>query len=350
MLVVSFAAVCVLHAAGASMDLADVRGRAIEATHAACDAILTATGEGYFQRRISKLVEGRVETVQDVKGAFTFAYSDARDFVKFQDSPNPEFDAQVYVLDGDSVLWSDFSRGMHPYGAQGHIVAAEGDLGNPQEFGVAPHAIARVGTYFDPAEKRFEDAVASLKDVDGRYVIGYDQKGFVTEFVIDPRKDFHVVRLQTTMRDGRRYFVIEKEWAKTPTGLWYVRRYHEEYFPLKATLQGTTWRFDFTKFEPNVDLPTDLFTVDALGLPVGARILDRRFQPAETLRVKAPKADVAMIEKIVGELPKSAVAYAPKSSPSSRVRWGVLITSIGMLLIVAGLVLHRVFRPSRKMD
>ena len=88
--------------------------------------------------------------------------------------------------------------------------------------------------------------------------------------------------------------------------------------------------------------------MDALGLPAGARILDTRVNPHEKIIVRPPKTDLALLEKIVGELPKAAVPIHTPTGEPSRLVW-LVIANVGVVLVIVGaFLLRRVVISRRK--
>ena len=105
----------------------------------------------------------------------------------------------------------------------------------------------------------------------------------------------------------------EKNWEKTEGGLWYVQKIASKTVPYRG-LGGESWALEFSPFVPTPNLPSDLFTADALGLPAGSRIIDRTVRPEKITGVEEPIADVSRIEKVVGPLPV-AMPRSPITMP-----------------------------------
>ena len=129
-----------------------------------------------------------------------------------------------------------------------------------------------------------------------------------------------------------------------------MRAYRDEEIPITEGDGGSVWEVEFDSFEPNKTIPEEVFTVDALGLPVGAIITDQRKSPHVTMTVGPTETDVALIEGIVGKLPSVGVptGSAPPGA-TSRLRWWMLV-SMGVLLVVVGFTLHRIVRRRLRQD
>ena len=323
---------------GPDLELEDVVRRATEACNAAVEAMPRAKGQGryeYVLRRSS--VDG--ETILHTSGEYSFAYSGEKNWGKFVKSLTGEYDAMLYVSDGKCVMIGRFLDGLQPAGADGLIERQRAPYALPSYLmGIVPQAMPHAWAYF--RLPTFGENRATLQKVGDLYVIEAEKEG-LRRFYIDPNRAFHLVRYESLTLDRYTRTVVTKDWAKTERGLWYVREYQIEEFPYRARKNYQSKRLTLESIEPNVDIPPEVFTIDALGLPVGAKMKDTRFHPNETIVVRAPKTDVAALEKVIGKLPGSPV---PAVARSSRVRLWLVLVNAGALLVIVGFGLRRVAR------
>jgi hypothetical protein len=296
------------------LTLKQVTARTVAATRAACDAVPSAKGKGRFSYRETVLRDGAIDTHYEVSSTFTFAFSGKRDFIKFDKSPTRDVDAQIYILDRNALLYSKF----YPDHAHGYIMSIGHETGIVYEHGVPPHYLFQA---WAEVEKPVKHAV-SLEYDNGAYVIiKHGPPGLNTwKYFVDPAKDYHVVRCEK-IRDERRAAVFEKNWARTSANVWIVCGHRHEDLPITEGEGGRVWEFEFDSFEPTRTIPEEVFTVDALGLPVGASITDQRKSPHVTTTVRPTETDGALIESIVGKLPTVGVPEgAAPPGASSRLR------------------------------
>jgi hypothetical protein len=202
----------------------------------------------------------------------------------------------------------EFLKAKRPLGAEGRIERSLDLYGLFEEFGTPPERFPAMGASpLDPESgllDRYDGP--TLVESEGLYVVQFSQNGDVAaKYYVDPSKGFHVVRYELLEPDGYATIVYRKEWATTADGLWYVREFCQEHFPIRMVYYYDSWTYTVDSFEPNVHIPDDVFTIDALGLPVGALMWDNRVHPAKRLTIDAPKTDLAALEEFLGELPKA---------------------------------------------
>jgi hypothetical protein len=250
--------------------------------------------------------ERATKRTYEAKCAFSFAFSAQKHWGKFTPDRLGGYDTTIYVCDGDTVMFGHFSDGDEPRGV---IYCREDLFGSWAEHPTPPGRFAAESANLDRLSNRYlyEKYDAPTLEQSGKlYVVQFAQKGRIDKYYVDPAKGFHVVRAEGVESDGYVVIATTKEWTTTSDGLWYVRKYCEESFPIRSIGRYTSWTTTLDSFEPNIDIPDGVFTIDALGLPAGATIKDTRFRPRKMLQAGAPKADLAAIEEIVGQLPKTA--------------------------------------------
>jgi hypothetical protein len=296
------------------LEVEDVIRRAVAATKAAEQSIPRAKGQGRCTYILWRTTNGRLnpKPAQNQTSTFSFAFSGENNWVKFVPGPRGEDDATIYatsyICDGDSVMIGEFLKGKRGLGAEGRIERSLDLYALPEEFGTPPERFPVMGASpLYPELGRFDKYDGpTLKKSEGRYVVQFTKPGnHAFRFHVDPSKGFHVVRFELLEPDGYVTMVYRKEWATTADGLWYVRKFCQEHFPIRMVYYYESWTYTVDSFQPNVHIPDDVFTIDALGLPVGALMWDNRVHPAKRLTIDAPKTDMAALEEFLGELPKA---------------------------------------------
>jgi hypothetical protein len=324
-------------------ELNRIKTLAIESTRAAYESVARAKGSGVFEHKDFKLVDGQLRDERNERGTFSMAFSGPRYFVKFQvESPGAEHKARIFVNDGGAILNSLFSPRIIPYGAAGYIYRECPEGGEPAWFGVAPNYFVKAWAFLDQVDKLHKGAPLTIERENGLYVIRVtiSAQGAMEKFFIDPGSGYHVTRYELLKSNGKARICARKRWEKTGDGLWYVRNYVEERSPAGRDPRGSLWKFEFTSFEPNVEIPGELFTVDALGMPAGSAIIDQRVSPHETIIIKPRETDLSALEKIVGEMPGATVDVAPGRGNWRRL--AVFLTiGFGLLLLIVGIMLRR---------
>ncbi len=344
----AFAAVAVLWIGfpgqvGEDLRLKDVERLATEALDAAVAAMPRAKGEGRYQYIIRDSVDG--EATFEREGAYSFAFSGEKNWGKFVKSLERDYDATVYVSDAESLMVAYFSPDISPFGGNGIIQRLPRPGLLPPRLFVTPQAATEAWAFFRTRERgNDENRLVTLEKVDDQYVIQIEKNNGVKRFHIDPNKGFHFVRYESREPDGYTTRIVTKDWCTTAGGLWYVRVYHNQDFPIRARTNYTSSRITIDSIEPNINIPPEVFTVDALGLPIGAVMKDTRFVPNVTIHVRPPETDVAALEEIIGKLPGSAVSV---STGSSRLRLWLILVNVGTVIIIIGFLLRRRARRKR---
>ena len=114
---------------------------------------------------------------------------------------------------------------------------------------------------------------------------------------------YHLVRYESRELDESVTRIVTKDWATTTDGTWYVREYHNQSFPIRARKHYVSSRIIIDSIEPNIDIPPEVFTVAALGLPDVAWVKDTRVKPNQRIRFLQLKADMAASGRVLRESP-----------------------------------------------
>jgi hypothetical protein len=277
---------------------------ATEARDAAVAALPRAKGQGRYEYTIKKSADG--ETTFERKGDYSFAFSEEKNWGKFVKSLERDYDATVYVSDAENLWVAHFDDEISPGGGHGLIsnLIHPGVL--PPALFVTPQAAASGWTFFQVGEDGCgENCVATLEMAGSQYVIQKKKKSYVQRLYIDPNKGFHLVRYESRELDGRVTRIVTKNWATTTDGVWYVQEYHAQEFPIRARTHYVSSKIILDSIEPNINIPPEVFTVAALGLPDVAWVKDIRVKPNQRIRFLQLKADMAAFGRVLREGPDS---------------------------------------------
>lgn len=281
-------------------------GKAVEARDSAVQAVPRARGKGSYK---VVFVDSDMH-VREQRAAFRMARSGPLEFIQFryERGAGPDHDrvyARVVLSNGDRLYESQFYRRIGE-GADGTVTESFNKVSLQPVVWISGN-LADYYSFIDklPSDK-FE---LSLRDKDGLKVLKADSRKdkAAYEFWIDPRQGFQIVRFRLLVYVGKTTIVpldVTRQWKQTD-GLWHVSRCvcrQKTRDKEEKISSSTLTELTFETFEPNVEIPKELFTVDALGLPAGTLIMPdgpgapERYQPD-------PKLDVSKVEKVVGELP-----------------------------------------------
>ncbi len=293
--------------------------KAVAARDAARKAIPRARGAGTYKVTITE----KDQTVSyKERSEFRMAFNRPDHFIQFRYKPgagyeDPDVYARVVLSQDKAICESRFCQRIAG-GAEAQITEAV------ENGSLAPVAwmSGDLFGYYSSIENLLKNKRLrlSLQDKNGlKVVTGRNaKKTYAIEFSIDPQNGDHIVRYRLWNFTGKKPFAstdVTREWKKTGK-LWYVKRC---FYGAKSHMDGIVHQTEeielvLDTFEPNVEIPKEVFTVHALGLPEGVRILPNdpndpdepieRYQPD-------PKFDVSKVERVVGKLPK----VKPKTNP-----------------------------------
>jgi len=284
-----------------------VRRRAREAAKAADQALPRAKGTGRYELTWKRLVNGQLQPCPSRRGKFLFAYAGPKSWIGFVKAPDGVHDAAIYITDEKSIMVSEFSAANPPDGAAAYIERNTGVLPDLPGWPPSLQTMRSSWEYLEPGKGLLgKDPLPTLQEAEGLHVLQCKSGRVLDRFYLDPSKGFHLVRIEAVEEDGTPIGTGTRDWRTTADGLWYVREYCQEGFPIRKIIEHTHWRFTFDTLEPNAEIPAALFTLDALALPVGATIRDRRSRTEQTLYAQPPQIDMAVLERFVGQLPQAA--------------------------------------------
>jgi hypothetical protein len=288
--------------ANPDLELENVVRQATEACETALEAMPQAKGKGRYEYTVKDSVDG--ETTFEREGAYSFAFSGEKNWGRFVKSLERDYDATVYISDPENLMVAYFDNEIRPGGGHGIIRKRTHPGSLPQKLFVTPQAATWAWAFFrvwKPGDD--ENRLRTLEKVEDQYVIQSEENGNVYRFHINPNKGFHLVRYESREPDGYTTRIVTKDWRTTADGLWYVRAYHRQDFPIRARTSYTSSEITIDSIEPKISIPPDVFTVGALGLPENAWVKDTRVKPNQRIRFLRLKADMAAFGRVLPVVP-----------------------------------------------
>lgn len=293
--------------------------KAAAARDAADKGLQRARGAGTYNATITR-GDGTLEYRE--RSTFRMAFDHPREFIQFRYEPRAGHDdhdcyARVVIGDGKAIYDAQFIQRIFPNRKYDTSITAgvfkdvePGWLHPVCEFTCG--GLIRAWADFDKVAKQ-GDLQFSLREDDGLQVLeaGSEDGRYIMQYTIDPAQDHHLVRYRLLIpKRGKRAAIdVRNEWDRQ-ADLWYVKactlkRVQEEGGELKRM---EVHELKFESFEPGVEIPVEVFSIDAVGLSEGQRImpwmgpLEDGESPLKFHR--NPAFDVRQVEKVVGPLPE----------------------------------------------
>ncbi|HUE18055.1 MAG TPA: carboxypeptidase-like regulatory domain-containing protein [Planctomycetaceae bacterium] len=194
--------------------------------------------------------------------------------LQYQQSPD-QHRRQVFLCDGSIVLQATFSPGIHPLGAEGEVFPRPVRGWPSLTFPLDVRRLGNQAVNFETVLKRVPAEKISLvhkngPEWEGKYSIG---KTFDVTFTVSELAGLNPTRLIAGNPDRTVYSEYTLGWKKV-SDRWVVEHFTEKRLVGNPHAASFDLHFDSLKLE-TVPRP-ELFTISALGLPLGARILDHR--------------------------------------------------------------------------
>ena len=251
--------------------------------------------------------------------------------VRAGSAPRPR--KRIAVCDGSEAFISRFSKHIHPVGAEGDVHNDRpGTL--PNNTDGFPGRIKGIveGIISPDLVDKYEMTIEKLPN--GHYRARYDENPETyTTLEIAPEYGYLVIGSETFYRD--------EPWAKFATtweqvgDRWYAKTRRRETYGTFAKV----YEVRFEDFQPNVPVSGKLFTLNALELPGGARILDRRPTRGAkefTAKIYRLPDDGALAQKRADRMIEQ-VESLPQSHPTKKVkmesRWGRRLWAFGLSVL-----------------
>ena len=259
-----------------------------------------------------------------------------------------ECDKRIVVCDGSDLFVSEFSDRIRPVGAQASVYEQH-RLGLLQHvtFGF-PSDLKKLATGVLSPETLDRRAVQMERLPNGHYLGRYEvSPTYHTTFEVAPEQGHNCILAESYSRA-----VLVYRWTvswELTDDLWYATGGKKEKYTDGKHVETYEWQFD--EFQANVPVSSDLFTLNALELPQGARILDRR--PSQGTPVAIPgkpgayipkaykmpdtaqKVEGQKADRLAEQIEAMRSLYEPRQVPSAwpRRTWAVAIGILGLLAI-----------------
>jgi hypothetical protein len=324
------------------------------ASDAAAGALLSGVAEGVFKEYERPQPGAAWDLKIDAKLQVAFDHGKYRIEIRRLAGASSKAKRQIIIHDGSAVFSSDFSEAIHPRGVEGNVFEAPMLAGmvRPQEAGFPWDVTRLAASLLDVGEllKHLSpERIQVQLSPEGDYVLRHPipkSMGFV---VLDcPRKyAFNVARRQVFGEDPDRPAFDRVATWKREGDVWYIDSYSEE-----AVLRGPGDRvreirreMRYDKFTVNPKVPPHQFTMAALELPPGVRILDHRRTRSEAVHY-VPYGDKELEKKagsMVEQL-KSLPVEPPRApgvppSPYRRVLfWSANAVLLGAVVVLFALL------------
>lgn len=322
----------------------DVLRLANEAAAAAQSSLTSGRGSGTY-----RVVNGSGQVVKDVGFQVAFDHDKLNLQLEYRELPSrPRQDIRrMIVCDGSALFVTRVSTSIVPAGCETNVY----------EMTSQSYDIATDGFEYDlrkpngqransPTQSETQRRVHFEKLPNGRYLGRYDESSnWEVTLEIAPELGYHTVKMRGANRSGNvTYSQHERDWAKE-NGVWYVKRMTNE----TKRADGTVFRriLHYDRFEPNATVPLEMFTMDALKMCEGSRVIDRRpnaqvkiydFNTAKARQTKAEDLD-KMALQMRGLSPRLPHEAPPQESSSLAVRrWPFVLGTVVLLFVVGVLV------------
>ncbi len=262
-----------------------------------------------------------------------------------------KLDRQVIIYDGSAVFTSRFSEQIKPVGSQTSVYnpsPVPSNLVRPVRAGF-PWDVTKLGACLVNVNRLIEnigeDAITLVKTQDGDYV-GEHEVGKSGKCVFKwPRKYGYNVSVRQLSTDGEPAGDMVATWRQSG-GVWYVESLTEYG---KYPESESRDELEYDDFEVNAEVSPDLFTMDALAMPSGSRILDQRpevkqpihFVPYEDDEIEAKLGDM------VSQLESLPTNWQPAASVKPSRDFGKILIVLANVIIIAAIVTLVVIRRRR---
>ncbi|MBC8875519.1 MAG: hypothetical protein H8E44_39335 [Planctomycetes bacterium] len=259
------------YAAAAEEDSRAVLALVREAVTATQTNLRTGRASGSFRKW-----RGENELVQSLR--FSGAFDGSKYHLELayeptgQDGVPIECDKRIVVCDGFELFVSRFSENILFVGAEADIYAANQRLKTTAARGFpgSPKMLA-IGVLVPEVLDKYTVKVERLANghLLGKYEV---TPTYHMAFEIAPEHGYHCILRESFVRTQLAY-----RWTvawRRVDDLWHAGSGRMERYKDGKQREAHEWQFD--KFEANVAVSPELFSLNALELPFGARLLDRR--------------------------------------------------------------------------
>jgi hypothetical protein len=259
-------------------------------------------------------------------------------------------DRQVIVTDGSAIFHARFSKRTNPTGAEADILPASATL-HTVGLGFNPARLEREHVDIDRLIENVGAEGINWEELPGRGFQGrYELKGGKTFGTFDVLDKFaYNIATRSTYVAGREQAVdkYDATWNKAD-GVWFVESLTNEMTVLPDGFQRY-WRIHYQTFQVNIDVDPKLFTVDALEMPDGSRILDHRpgAKQRSYIYVRTQETNQAKLDNLLEQAERLPdMRIGPPSAqisplPHRKVWWPWVLLLVGVLASATGMAVWR---------
>jgi hypothetical protein len=257
-----------------------------EAFRASSQGLSSGIGKGSY-RQYRAITGGEWQLVQD---ADLTTYFDGKKYhieLIYHLDEYSRVDSRRIICDGESVTEARFTPRINPTGAEGRALKPEdfGGVSRPTQAQF-PWDVSQLSrNVWNPdrlirnvTPQRIEIEQTAEGDLVGSHPLVNTDRVRV-RFECPRHTGFNLARMRVfNVGQAEPSQDVRVEWRQTRTGLWYIRSINETRVLShpRPTVSRTRNVMKYTEFQANVEVDPKLFTEDALGLPSGSRVLDRR--------------------------------------------------------------------------
>lgn len=261
-----------------------------------------------------------------------------------------EIRRRIIIYDNSAVLSSRFSGLISRVGAEGEIDDGKNSWPNgptvPTIFDFH-WDISRLDISVFDLEGLLQnrgDEIALVTqengDIKGTFPVG---RSTIAEFVCAKKFGYNLAERRAILPDGWVYQLIRAEWVQSGDE-WRIARLEET--TGKANESNHRWLLEIEKWSPHEHVPDEEFTLAALDLPPGARILDHRPNIDRSGRFRyIPYSDLeteAALTGLADSIDTLPTTLRPSDDTAQRWRWRFVFLALNVLLvIVLGFLLWR---------
>lgn len=162
---------------------------------------------------------------------------------------------------------------------------------------------------------------------------------------ISPDAGYNIVRRRVYAGPSEKlYQEFKATWALEGGGIWYIDRLTEELYSGPSQFR---WELEYDEFTPNVPVQPEVFTLGALDMPPGSRILDKRPGVERKDRARWVPNEDSVVEKALDGM-LDEVQSLPTERPSrypigDRPLLRIILFSTNALVIVL-IVAYLIYR------
>lgn len=275
-------------------------------------------------------------------------------------------DHRIIIYDGNAIAVSRFTPRINVTGGEADIYLAremsDGSVipefsGFPWDPSHLDYDLASISALLKNIP---EENIAATEETDGDIMLTYHIGKNTFQLMCHKDDGFHVSDMKGMNPRGDLMVHVSCKWIQVDDiwSLSYIRR--EVEYDSKSRRRT---ELEFTTIEPNVPIDPKYFMLDALGLPGGARIIDRRRPEArvEDLIHYVPVGD-DQVDRSVGELVKEVERLPTLQDPGTREKrggdgtfnkmhsvsvWVICVVNVIVILFILALVL---WGKSRRMN